>query len=68
MVRITFPMSEQNILSRVIGSKERFGVKCAKYADAITVEALKDALSSEGINTSSRDVFKHVNVAKNAPV
>lgn len=50
-------MDDQEILNRVIASKHEFGVKCPKYAGAITVEILKLAIQENGFPISERDVF-----------
>ncbi len=50
-------MDDQEILNRVIEAKREFGVKCSKYAGALTVEAIMSALQENGLPVSARDVF-----------
>jgi hypothetical protein len=50
-------MDEHELLSRITAAKAEFGVKCKKYAGAVTAELLKEALQRHGIPTSARDVF-----------
>lgn len=49
-------MNEGEILETVSNAKRDFG-KCAKFAGAVTVEIIKQALEEAGILTSPRDVF-----------
>jgi hypothetical protein len=50
-------MDEHQLLALVTAAKDSFGVKCKKYAGAVTAELLKEALQWHGIQTSARDVF-----------
>ncbi len=50
-------IDEHELLGRVMAAKAVFGVKCKKYAGAVTIETLKDVLQHHGIQTSARDVF-----------
>ena len=50
-------MTEEQLYELIEDAKCRIGVKCTKYAGAITVELLKNFLAHQGINTSPRDVF-----------
>lgn len=50
-------MDEHELLRRIRAEKAEFGVKCPKYAGAITAEFVKEALRMHGIQTSPRDVF-----------
>ena len=56
-------MNEHEILELVNAAKKNFGAKCSKYSGAVSVELIRHALKSHGIETSSRDVF-----IKNVPV
>jgi len=51
----------QNILNEINLAKNTFGVKCKKFTGSLTVEIIKDALSStissNKIEISPRDVF-----------
>lgn len=49
-------MTGEEIASKTWGICEGFG-KCNKFAGAATTEIMKEALASEGIPTSVRDVF-----------
>ena len=48
---------DQELLDCIVEAKQTFGKKCAKYAGACTVEALRAALDTAGLPTSARDVF-----------
>ena len=50
-------MDADELVRRARDAKESFGIKCGKFAGAVTVEILKEALAIEGIPTSQRDVF-----------
>jgi len=50
-------MIAKQIIARACGLKTDFGVKCSKFAGAVSVEILRAALAHEGIPTSPRDVF-----------
>jgi hypothetical protein len=49
-------MTGEEIANRAWDTCEIFG-KCNKFAGAATIEIIKEALASEGIPTSVRDVF-----------
>jgi hypothetical protein len=49
-------MTGEEIAHRAWDICERFG-KCNKFAGTVTTEIVKDALASEGISASVRDVF-----------
>lgn len=49
--------SDHALLEAIQRSKQEFGVKCSKFAGAVTVEMLKSALIAQGIHMSPRDVF-----------
>lgn len=50
-------MKGDQVVTRARDLKAAFGVKCSKFAGAVSVEILKAALAEEGIPTSPRDVF-----------
>jgi hypothetical protein len=52
-------MNEWDILNRVEKAKAEFSttLNCAKLTGAITAQILKDAIQSQGIITSNRDIF-----------
>ncbi len=50
-------MNGDYIVKSTREAKAAFGVKCSKFAGAVTVEILKAALANESIPTSPRDVF-----------
>ena len=50
-------MKDEEIFNLTSNGKKSFGVKCAKFAGAITVEIIKSALQNHRILTSPRDVF-----------
>lgn len=56
-------MDDYNIFEMISKAKKDFGVKCAKFTGAVTVEVIKYALEKHGIFTSPRDVF-----IKNLPI
>ncbi|MCJ7457966.1 MAG: hypothetical protein MUP17_03115 [candidate division Zixibacteria bacterium] len=49
-------MEDKEILKQISDEKNNFGT-CAKFAGAVTVEIIKEALEKHGISTSPRDVF-----------
>jgi hypothetical protein len=49
-------MTGEQIVMEAWSACEDFG-KCGKFAGAVTVEIIKNALAAEGIRTSARDVF-----------
>jgi hypothetical protein len=51
------PLEDQKILDDIIVAKQDFGMKCPKYAGAITVEIFRSALQKIGFIVSERDVF-----------
>jgi len=51
------PVDDRMILDGVERVKREFGVKCNKYAGAITVQTLRRALQERGFSVSERDVF-----------
>ena len=50
-------MTDRDILEAVQRAKEKFGLKCAKYSGALTVELIRRALKEEGVLPSPRDMF-----------
>jgi len=52
-------MTPCDILQAVRTAKDQFGAACGKYSGALTVELVRDALHSEGIQASPRDVYIH---------
>jgi hypothetical protein len=50
-------MDDITLLDQINRAKEDFGIKCSKYAGAITVEFVSRALRGHGISASPRDVF-----------
>jgi hypothetical protein len=50
-------MDDRDLLRRVLEARQAFGVKCAKFAGAVTVELFRQALVVEGFTLSPRDVF-----------
>lgn len=50
-------MKEREIFETISNVKKDFGLKCAKFTGAVTVEIIKIALEKHGILTSPRDVF-----------
>ena len=50
-------MDEHELLSLITIAKSEFGATCKKFAGALTVQLLKEALCRNGIETSARDVF-----------
>jgi hypothetical protein len=50
-------IGDQEILESINIAKRDFGMKCYKYAGAITVEVLRLALQHYGFLVSERDVF-----------
>jgi hypothetical protein len=50
-------MNAEQILDRVMRAKGEFGAKCGKYAGAITVEVLREAIQDAGHHVSPRDSF-----------
>jgi hypothetical protein len=51
------PVTGEQIVTRARDEKAAFGIKCSKFAGAVTVEILRAALTDEGIPVSPRDVF-----------
>ncbi|MGA2116849.1 MAG: hypothetical protein ABSH56_19085 [Bryobacteraceae bacterium] len=47
----------EQIIARAREMKEAFGAKCSKFAGALSVELVRQALAEAGIATSARDVF-----------
>jgi len=50
-------MDDITLRDQINRAKAGFGVKCSKYAGAITVEFIRLALREHGISASPRDVF-----------
>ena len=50
-------MRSKEIVAKAREFKAGFGVKCSKFAGAISVEILRASLADEAIATSCRDVF-----------
>lgn len=50
-------MDDVTLHDRISKAKADFGIKCGKYAGALTVELIKRALEERGITVSARDVF-----------
>jgi len=50
-------MTGNDIITRVRNAKAALGPKCRKFAGAVTVEILRNALAEASIPTSARDVF-----------
>lgn len=50
-------MDDRHLLDQIIAAKKHFGVKCSKYASAVTIEWLRHALGEHGIGSSPRSVF-----------
>jgi hypothetical protein len=50
-------MDAKQILDRVTKAKTDFGPRCDKYAGAVTVELLREAIRTAGHNVSPRDSF-----------
>jgi len=50
-------MEDEEAFNLVSNAKNSFGVKCAKFAGALTVEIIKHHLENHGIYVSPRDVF-----------
>jgi hypothetical protein len=50
-------VDDQELHKHVLEAKQAFGVKCAKFAGAVTVEVFRKALVDKGFAPSPRDVF-----------
>jgi len=51
------PMDGITLLDQINRAKEDLGIKCSKYAGAITVQFVRRAFREHGISASPRDVF-----------
>ncbi len=50
-------MKDIEMFNLVKDARDNFGIKCAKYTGALTVEVIKNELEKQGIRTSPRDAF-----------
>ena len=50
-------MEAKQILDSVRAAKDDFGLKCGKYAGAVTIEVFRKAIRDAGHNVSSRDTY-----------